>query len=104
MDKLKSYFVSGELWVWVVSVISVNVVIIVKEVVVKFLLYFDVICFGGNMYIICCYVVCICDLDYYFCYVIYVMLVGDVFIFDECVFNGLKEIYNFFGVFIFFIV
>lgn len=83
MGSFELYFVSGELCVCVVVIISVNVLVIICDVVVKVLFYLDIICFGGNMYIICCYVVCICDLDYYLCYFIYVMFVGDILIFDE---------------------
>ncbi len=50
MDKLKTYFATGELRVRAASVISANAAAIVKEAVAKSLLYSDVTRPGGNMY------------------------------------------------------
>lgn len=43
-------------------------------------------------------------MDYYLCYVSYVLIVVDNNVFDEWVLQGLWEIYNFLGVFIGFMV
>jgi len=91
MDKLKSYFQTGQLRVRAASVISANAASIVKEAVAKSLLYSDVTRPGGNMYTTRRYAACIRDLDYS-------MLAGDPSILDERVLNGLKETYNSLGV------
>ena len=98
MDKLKSYFETGELRVRAASVISANAASIVKEAVAKSLLYSDVTRPGGNMYTTRRYAACIRDLDYYLRYSTYAMLAGDPSILDERVLNGLKETYNSLGV------
>jgi len=98
MDKLKSYFGTGELRVRAAGVISANAAGIVKEAVAKSLLYSDVTRPGGNMYTTRRYAACIRDLDYYLRYATYAMLAGDPSILDERVLNGLKETYNSLGV------
>lgn len=98
MDKLKSYFQTGELRVRAASVISANAAAIVKEAVAKSLLYSDVTRPGGNMYTTRRYAACIRDLDYYLRYGTYAMLAGDPSILDERVLNGLRETYSSLGV------
>jgi allophycocyanin beta subunit len=98
MDKLQSYFQTGQLRVRAASVISANAATIVKEAVAKSLLYSDVTRPGGNMYTTRRYAACIRDLDYYLRYSTYAMLAGDPSILDERVLNGLKETYNSLGV------
>jgi allophycocyanin beta subunit len=98
MDKLKSYFQSGELRVRAAATIGANAATIVKEAVAKSLLYSDVTRPGGNMYTTRRYAACIRDLDYYLRYATYAMLAGDASILDERVLNGLKETYNSLGV------
>ncbi|PZO39587.1 MAG: allophycocyanin subunit beta [Pseudanabaena frigida] len=98
LEKLKSYFATGELRVRASAAISANSATIVKEAVAKSLLYSDVTRPGGNMYTTRRYAACIRDLDYYLRYATYAMLAGDASILDERVLNGLKETYNSLGV------
>ncbi|MCM1981381.1 allophycocyanin subunit beta [Lyngbya confervoides] len=98
MDRLKSYFQSGELRVRAAGTISSNAATIVKDAVAKALLYSDTTRPGGNMYTTRRYAACIRDLDYYLRYATYAMLAGDPSILDERVLNGLKETYNSLGV------
>lgn len=55
--------------------------------------------FGGNVYIFCCMVVCLCDMEIILCYVIYFVFIGDFFVMEDCCLNGLCEIYLVFGIF-----
>jgi len=98
LEKLKSYFATGELRVRASAAIAANSATIVKEAVAKSLLYSDVTRPGGNMYTTRRYAACIRDLDYYLRYATYAMLAGDASILDERVLNGLKETYNSLGV------
>jgi allophycocyanin beta subunit len=98
LEKLKSYFATGELRVRASASISANSATIVKEAVAKSLLYSDVTRPGGNMYTTRRYAACIRDLDYYLRYATYAMLAGDASILDERVLNGLKETYSSLGV------
>lgn len=98
LDRLKSYFQTGELRVRAGGTISANAASIVKEAVAKSLLYSDITRPGGNMYTTRRYAACIRDLDYYLRYATYAMLAGDPSILDERVLNGLKETYNSLGV------
>jgi allophycocyanin beta subunit len=98
LEKLKAYFVTGELRVRAAGTISANASAIIKEAVAKSLLYSDVTRPGGNMYTTRRYAACIRDLDYYLRYATYAMLAGDPSILDERVLNGLKETYNSLGV------
>lgn len=98
LDRLKTYFQSGELRVRAAATISANSALIVKEAVAKSLLYSDITRPGGNMYTTRRYAACIRDLEYYLRYSTYAMLAGDTSILDERVLNGLKETYNSLGV------
>lgn len=98
VEKLRSYFQTGELRVKAAAVIAGNAAIIIKESVAKSLLYSDITRPGGNMYTTRRYAACIRDLDYYLRYATYGMLAGDPSIIDERVLNGLKETYNSLGV------
>lgn len=98
IDKLKSYFRTGELRVRASATIAANAALIIKEAVAKSLLYSDITRPGGNMYTTRRYAACIRDLDYYLRYATYGMLAGDPSILDERVLNGLKETYNSLGV------
>ena len=68
LEKLKGYFVTGELRVRAATAISSNAAAIVKEAVAKSLLYSDITRPGGNMYTTRRYAACIRDLDYYLRY------------------------------------
>lgn len=98
IEKLRSYFQTGELRVRAAASISSNAAGIIKEAVAKSLLYSDITRPGGNMYTTRRYAACIRDLDYYLRYATYGMLAGDPSILDERVLNGLKETYNSLGV------
>nr|YP_009297375.1 allophycocyanin beta subunit [Erythrotrichia carnea]QUE28414.1 ApcB [Porphyrostromium boryanum]QUE28705.1 ApcB [Porphyrostromium japonicum]QUE29331.1 ApcB [Erythrotrichia longistipitata]QUE29653.1 ApcB [Erythrotrichia foliiformis]AOM66718.1 allophycocyanin beta subunit [Erythrotrichia carnea] len=98
VEKLKSYFKTGELRVRAAATIAANAATIIKESVAKSLLYSDITRPGGNMYTTRRYAACIRDLDYYLRYATYGMLAGDPSILDERVLNGLKETYNSLGV------
>ena len=98
LDKLQSYFETGELRVRAATAIGANAATIVKDAVAKSLLYSDSTRPGGNMYTTRRYAACIRDLDYYLRYATYAMLAGDPSILDERVLNGLKETYNSLGV------
>lgn len=98
VEKLKSYFQTGELRVRAAATIAANSSAIIKEAVAKSLLYSDITRPGGNMYTCRRYAACIRDLDYYVRYATYAMLAGDASILDERVLNGLKETYNSLGV------
>nr|YP_009546136.1 allophycocyanin beta subunit [Gloeochaete wittrockiana]ASQ40197.1 allophycocyanin beta subunit [Gloeochaete wittrockiana] len=98
IEKLKSYFQTGELRVRAAATIAANSASIIKEAVAKALLYSDITRPGGNMYTTRRYAACIRDLDYYLRYATYAFLAGDPSILDERVLNGLKETYNSLGV------
>lgn len=98
MDKLKSFFSTGELRVRAAGTIAANASTIVKDAAAKALLYSDLTRPGGNMYTTRRYAACIRDMDYYLRYATYAMLAGDTSILDERVLNGLKETYNSLGV------
>jgi len=98
VEKLRSYFQTGELRVRAAASIAANAAGIIKEAVAKSLLYSDITRPGGNMYTTRRYAACIRDLDYYLRYATYAMLAGDPSILDERVLNGLKETYNSLGV------
>lgn len=98
VEKLRSYFQTGELRVRAAATIAANAATIIKESVAKSLLYSDITRPGGNMYTTRRYAACIRDLDYYLRYATYSMLAGDPSILDERVLNGLKETYNSLGV------
>jgi allophycocyanin beta subunit len=90
IDKLKSYFATGELRVRAAATISANASSIIKESVAKL--------FGEHAYTTRRYAACIRDQDYFLRYATYAMLAGDPSILDERVLNGLKETYNSLGV------
>jgi allophycocyanin beta subunit len=99
IDKLKSYFATGELRVRAAATISANGSSIIKESVAKlFGEQPDLVRPGGNAYTTRRYAACIRDQDYFLRYATYAMLAGDPSILDERVLNGLKETYNSLGV------
>ncbi|NJL97876.1 MAG: allophycocyanin subunit beta [Synechococcaceae cyanobacterium SM2_3_2] len=98
IDKLKSFFATGEIRVRAAGTIAANASTIVKDAAAKALLYSDLTRPGGNMYTTRRYAACIRDMDYYLRYATYAMLAGDASILDERVLNGLKETYNSLGV------
>jgi len=98
MEKLKSFFSTGDLRVRAAGTIAANASTIVKDAAAKALLYSDLTRPGGNMYTTRRYAACIRDMDYYLRYATYAMLAGDTSILDERVLNGLKETYNSLGV------
>ncbi|MGF1576055.1 MAG: allophycocyanin subunit beta [Cyanophyceae cyanobacterium] len=98
IDKLKSFFATGEIRVRAAGTIAANASTIVKDAAAKALLYSDLTRPGGNMYTTRRYAACIRDMDYYLRYATYAMLAGDTSILDERVLNGLKETYNSLGV------
>ncbi len=98
IDKLKTFFATGELRVRAAATIAANAATIVKDATAKALLYSDLTRPGGNMYTTRRYAACIRDMDYYLRYATYAMLAGDTSILDERVLNGLKETYNSLGV------
>ena len=98
MEKLKTFFASGDLRVRAAGSIAANASTIVKDAAAKALLYSDLTRPGGNMYTTRRYAACIRDMDYYLRYATYAMLAGDTSILDERVLNGLKETYNSLGV------
>ncbi len=98
MEKLKSFFATGDLRVRAAGTIAANASTIVKDAAAKALLYSDLTRPGGNMYTTRRYAACIRDMDYYLRYATYAMLAGDTSILDERVLNGLKETYNSLGV------
>ena len=98
LEKLKSYFATGELRVRASAAIAANSSTIIKEAVAKSLLYTDSTRPGGNMYTTRRYAACIRDLEYFLRYATYAMLAGDASILDERVLNGLKETYSSLGV------
>ena len=98
LEKLKSYFATGELRVRASASIAANSSTIIKEAVAKSLLYTDSTRPGGNMYTTRRYAACIRDLEYFLRYATYAMLAGDASILDERVLNGLKETYSSLGV------
>nr|ASQ40371.1 allophycocyanin beta subunit [Cyanoptyche gloeocystis] len=98
IEKLKSYFQTGEQRVRAVATINANSALIIKEAVAKSLLYSDITRPGGNMYTTRRYAACLRDLEYFLRYATYALLAGDASILDERVLNGLKETYNSLGV------
>lgn len=99
LELFKFFIVDGNKCFDVVNFIVSNVSCIVSDVVVGICCEsFGLILLGGGVYIICKMVVCLCDGDIIFCYICYVFLVGDVFVFNDCCLNGLKEIYVVLGV------
>jgi allophycocyanin beta subunit len=98
LEKLRSYFRSGELRARTATVVSANASSIVTQAVAKSLMYTDITAPGGNMYTCRRYAACIRDLDYFLRYATYAMLAGDPSILDERILNGLRETYNSLGV------
>jgi allophycocyanin beta subunit len=98
LDKLKSYYQSGELRSRAALTIGANSSSIITKSVANSLLYGDITVPGGNMYTCRRYAACIRDLDYFLRYTTYAMLAGDPSILDERVLNGLRETYNSLGV------
>jgi allophycocyanin beta subunit len=98
VDKLRSYFQSGDLRSRAAIAISGNASTLVTQAVAKSLMYTDITAPGGNMYTCRRYAACIRDLDYFLRYATYAMLAGDPSILDERILNGLRETYNALGV------
>ncbi|MBF2050154.1 allophycocyanin [Leptolyngbya sp. 7M] len=98
LDKLRSYFQSGEMRARAAITISANASSLVTQAVAKSLMYTDITAPGGNMYTCRRYAACIRDLDYFLRYATYAMLAGDPSILDERILNGLRETYNSLGV------
>ncbi len=98
LERLQSYFHSGELRAKAAMTISANAATIVTRTTAKSLLYTDITAPGGNMYTCRRYAACVRDMDYFLRYATYAMLAGDPSILDERVLNGLRETYNSLGV------
>jgi len=98
MNKLESYFKSGNTRAKASLAISANAKSIITKAVAKSLMYTDITAPGGNMYTCRRYAACIRDLEYYLRYATYAMLAGDPSILDERILNGLRETYNSLGV------
>ncbi|NJO76440.1 MAG: allophycocyanin subunit beta [Leptolyngbyaceae cyanobacterium RM1_406_9] len=98
VQKLKSYFDSGEMRARTAIAISANATSLVTRAVAQSLMYTDITAPGGNMYTCRRYAACIRDLDYFLRYATYAMLAGDPSILDERILNGLRETYNSLGV------
>lgn len=98
VDKLRTYFQSGELRARAAVTISANASAIITQAVAKSLMYTDITAPGGNMYTCRRYAACIRDLDYFLRYATYAMLAGNPSILDERILNGLRETYNSLGV------
>ncbi|NJO40012.1 MAG: allophycocyanin subunit beta [Cyanobacteria bacterium CRU_2_1] len=98
LERLRSYFQSGEMRAKSAIAISANASSLVTQAVAKSLMYTDITAPGGNMYTCRRYAACIRDLDYFLRYATYAMLAGDPSILDERILNGLRETYNSLGV------
>ncbi len=98
LERLQSYFRSGEIRARAATTISANASTLVTQAVARSLMYTDITAPGGNMYTCRRYAACIRDLDYFLRYATYAMLAGDPSILDERVLNGLRETYNSLGV------
>jgi allophycocyanin beta subunit len=98
LDKLRSYYQSGEIRARAATAISGNAASLVTQAVAKSLMYTDITAPGGNMYTCRRYAACIRDLEYFLRYATYAMLAGDPSILDERILNGLRETYNALGV------
>jgi allophycocyanin beta subunit len=98
LERLRSYFHSGEMRSRAATTISANASSLVTQAVAKSLMYTDITAPGGNMYTCRRYAACIRDMDYFLRYATYAMLAGDPSILDERILNGLRETYNSLGV------
>lgn len=98
LDRLETYFHSGDMRAKAAMKVSANAKNIVTQTVAKSLLYTDITAPGGNMYTCRRYAACVRDLDYFLRYATYAMLAGDASILDERILNGLRETYNSLGV------
>jgi allophycocyanin beta subunit len=98
LEKLRGYYLSGELRARTAIAISANANSLVTQAVAKSLMYTDITAPGGNMYTCRRYAACIRDMDYFLRYATYAMLAGDPSILDERILNGLRETYNSLGV------
>ncbi|NET34530.1 MAG: allophycocyanin subunit beta [Cyanothece sp. SIO1E1] len=98
IEKLDTYFQTGELRVQAATAISANAADIVKEAVAKSLLNSDIIRPDASGHRTYRYAACIRDLDYFLRYATYAMLAGDTSILDERLLSGLKETYQSLGV------
>lgn len=98
VEKLRSYFQSGEMRARAAITISANASSLVTQAVAKSLMYTDITAPGGNMYTCRRYAACIRDMDYFLRYATYAMLAGNPSILDERILNGLRETYNSLGV------
>jgi allophycocyanin beta subunit len=98
IDRLRSYFQSGEMRAKAAIAISGNASLLVTQAVAKSLMYTDITAPGGNMYTCRRYAACIRDMDYFLRYATYAMLAGDPSILDERILNGLRDTYSALGV------
>jgi allophycocyanin beta subunit len=98
MNRLESYFKSGDLRAKASLAIGANAKSIITKAVAKSLMYTDITAPGGNMYTCRRYAACIRDLEYFLRYATYAMLAGDPSILEERILNGLRETYNSLGV------
>ncbi|WP_287128515.1 allophycocyanin subunit beta [Candidatus Cyanaurora vandensis] len=98
LERLRSYYTSGELRVKAAQSITANAENIIRAAVARTLLYTPVTRPGGNMYYARRYAACIRDMDYFLRYATFAMLADNTSLLDEYVLKGLVETYRALGV------
>ena len=99
IDRLKSYFDSGNARIAAAVVINANSPFVVRQAGIKlFEEVPELIRPSGNAYTTRRYSACLRDLDYYLRYASYALVAGDTHVLDERVLQGLRETYNSLGV------
>lgn len=95
IERLKSYFETGNARVQAAAVINANAANLVKQAGSQ--LFSDLpelIRPGGNAYTTRRYAACLRDMDYYLRYATYALVAGSTDVLDERVLQGLRETYN----------
>lgn len=99
MDKLKTYFESGNARITAAAIINANSPVMVKKAGAQlFEEVPELIRPGGNAYTTRRYSACLRDMDYYLRYASYALVAADNNVLDERVLQGLRETYNSLGV------
>jgi phycobilisome core component len=99
MDRLKSYFETGEKRVQAAALINSNAAGIVKQAGLKLFEEIpELIRPAGNAYTTRRYAACLRDMDYFLRYATYALVAGSTDVLDERVLQGLRETYNSLGV------
>ncbi|MGD1902169.1 MAG: allophycocyanin subunit beta [Geitlerinemataceae cyanobacterium] len=95
IDRLESYYTTGEARVQSAAIVNSQASAIVKAAGARLFSELpELIRPGGSAYTTRRYATCLRDMDYYLRYATYAWVAGDMKVLDERVLNGLRETYN----------